>query len=151
MFRIKKSVENRLNESPAVKQLFEMSLNYKKFWTNYGFQTPLLDKLIFSRLKVPLGGRLRLMFVGSAPLAVETQEFISLAMCKFNLSLQILDATFIFIFRFKGINLLQGYAATEATAAASLMDMEDRSYGRVGAPLFGEKIKLVDWKEGTVV
>lgn len=103
--RIKKSVDAKLKESPTGKQLFEMSLNYKKFWTNYGFRTPLLDMFIFSRIKVPLGGRLRLMFVGSAPLAVETQEFISLAM---------------------NLNLLQGYAATEVTASAALMDLTVR-------------------------
>ena len=28
------------------------------------------------------------------------------------------------------------------------MDFDDLSYGRVGCPLFGVKVKLIDWEEG---
>jgi len=39
----------------------------------------LLDSIVFNKVKEATGGRLRLCFNGAAPIARETQEFISLA------------------------------------------------------------------------
>ncbi|XP_015787043.1 long-chain-fatty-acid--CoA ligase 4 [Tetranychus urticae] len=125
--RIKKTIEDKLSTSEFFKYLFEFAIEYKKFWVLFGFETPFMDYLAFSKVRQPLGGNLKLIFVGGAPLSVETQQFISLTL---------------------GVKLLQGYAATEGTACAALMDMEDRSLGRCGAPLFGAKLKLIDWPEG---
>ena len=42
----------------------------------------------------------------------------------------------------------QGYGLTETCACAAVSTMEDNSTGRVGPPLKGVKIKLVNWEEG---
>jgi long-chain acyl-CoA synthetase len=74
-----------------------------------------------------MGGRMKLMLVGGAPLSPETQEFTTNCLnCK----------------------VAQGYAATEVASAATVMDIYDLSFGRVGAPLFGVKLRLIDWREG---
>jgi long-chain acyl-CoA synthetase len=46
------------------------------------------------------------------------------------------------------LELLRGYGLTETSASATLMDLNDLSAGRVGAPLAGVQIKLIDWVEG---
>ncbi len=52
--------------------------------------------------------------------------------------------------RFDNFNFssLQGYGSTETCGANMVMDLEDLSIGWTGAPLFGIKIRLVDWPEG---
>ena len=46
------------------------------------------------------------------------------------------------------ISLSVGYGLTESTACATLMDDEDLSTGRVGAPLSVCDLMLVNWEEG---
>ena len=67
------------------------------------------------------------MFCGGAPLSPDTQAFAN----------GCLD-----------VALMQGFGATETTAITSLMDRYDVTTGRTGAPLFGAKVRLVDWDEG---
>jgi long-chain acyl-CoA synthetase len=43
---------------------------------------------------------------------------------------------------------ISGYGLTETTASATIMTLDDRSVGRVGAPMDGVYIRLVDWTEG---
>ena len=47
-----------------------------------------------------------------------------------------------------GVNLGQGYGLTETNGGISLSTAQDLSVGRVGQPLPGVKIKLIDWSEG---
>ena len=49
------------------------SLIYK---LNIGEETPVLDKLVFHKIKERLGGRIRLMVSGSAPLSPALHEFL---------------------------------------------------------------------------
>jgi acyl-CoA synthetase (AMP-forming)/AMP-acid ligase II len=43
---------------------------------------------------------------------------------------------------------LQGYGLTETCASAAVSTMDDNSTGRVGPPLEGVKLKLINWEEG---
>ena len=43
--------------------------------------TPLWDRLVFAKLKARLGGRVRLIVSGGAPLAPHTEEFLKVTMC----------------------------------------------------------------------
>ena len=46
------SVEKR---GPTFKKIFEYCFNYKLYWVKHGMTTPLLDKLIFSKISKLLG------------------------------------------------------------------------------------------------
>ncbi|KAH7961821.1 hypothetical protein HPB52_012330 [Rhipicephalus sanguineus] len=99
---------------------------YKSFWLRLGFNTPLLNRLVFNKMRALLGGRVKVIATGSAPLSADTHEFIQAC----------LDCY-----------VVQGYGLTETAAGATIMDLDDMSFGRVGAPLVGCYIKLVDWDE----
>lgn len=43
---------------------------------------------------------------------------------------------------------LQGYGSTETCGAVLCTDLDDNSIGRVGGPMSGQKVRLIDWPEG---
>lgn len=127
MDRIRKSVMDVVESKSAfAKSLMHFSLKYKRFWRSKGFQTPIMNALVFKKIRDLLGGRVRLVACGGAPLAPDTHVFIR----------SVLDC-----------DMIQGYGLTETAAGATIMDLEDLSTGRVGAPLNNTYIKLVDWEE----
>ncbi|EEB18314.1 Long-chain-fatty-acid--CoA ligase, putative [Pediculus humanus corporis] len=109
------------------KKLFNFAYNYKKKWMNRGFDTPLINRIIFGQTRHLMGGKVRLILSGGAPLAPDTHEFIKTCLC---------------------VQVLQGYGLTESCSSATVMDVHDRTTGRVGAPAIGCDIRLVDWEEG---
>ena len=126
--RIRKSIEDKISKQPLLVQLlFEYILDYKNYWNNCGFSTPLIDYHVCRKVNAQFGGKLRGIVTGGAPLSPATQRFIRACL---------------------NISVCQAYGATETTAVTSLMDMHDRSEGRSGAPLFGCKVRLIDWEEG---
>lgn len=126
--RIYKGINDKLNHGSAVKKsLFNFAYNYKKKWVRKGFSTPLIDSVIFSQVKQALGGRVRLIVSGGAPLSPDTHEFIKTCLCN---------------------TVIQGYGLTETCAAATAMDSDDMSMGRAGSPLTVCDIRLTDWDEG---
>lgn len=42
---------------------------------------PFFDRLVFSKIKARLGGHVRLIVSGGAPLAPHVEEFLKVAMC----------------------------------------------------------------------
>ncbi len=43
--------------------------------------TPLFDKVVFSKIKARLGGRVKIIVSGGAPLAGHVEEFLKITMC----------------------------------------------------------------------
>ncbi len=102
-------------------------------------------RLLFRPIRDILGGRIRFILAGGAPLAPETHRCLRAALC---------------------CPVLQGYGLTETCSATTIMDMDDRSYsmltiqwspvqsyyfllqGMTGGPLTCSEIKLVNWEEG---
>nr|MBA3400709.1 long-chain fatty acid--CoA ligase [Actinomycetota bacterium] len=82
----------------------------------------LADRLVFSKVKERLGGRLRIPISGGAPLAKEIAEFF--------------DAV--------GIRILEGYGLTECTTAASTNRPDRYRFGTVGPALPGFEVKVAD-------
>ena len=75
-----------------------------------------------------MGGRIRGILTGGAPLSGECHDYIRVVM---------------------GAPVMQGYGLTETTCCATVMDLEDFvSTTKVGAPVQGAQIKLVNWEEG---
>jgi long-chain acyl-CoA synthetase len=84
------------------------------------FKHRLADKLVYSKVKERLGGRLRLAISGGAPLAPEIAEF----------------------FHAIDILLVEGYGLTECTTAASTNTHEAYKFGTVGRPLPGTEVRV---------
>ncbi|KAJ0054710.1 hypothetical protein Pint_00826 [Pistacia integerrima] len=72
-------------------------------WMNMGYKqkyaSPLADLLAFRKVKARLGGRLRLVVCGGAPLSTEVEEFLRVTCCAF---------------------LVQGYGLTETCGPVTL-------------------------------
>merc|ERR1712227_884869 len=92
-----------------------------------GHDTPIMNKIIFSKFKAIVGGNLRILLSGGAPLAPDAHDFVRTCL---------------------GITLLQGYGLTETCATACIPDGSDLSTGRVGAPLQEVDVRLINWDEG---
>ncbi|CAH1987079.1 unnamed protein product [Acanthoscelides obtectus] len=126
--RIAKGIHDKVeNMNFTTRLLFRFAYEYKLKWQKLCFSTPLVDRIVFSKVQKIIGGRLRLIISGGAPLTAETQEQIKTCMC---------------------ISLLQGYGLTETTSSATCQDEYDPTFGRIGPPLSGIDIKLVNWEEG---
>jgi long-chain acyl-CoA synthetase len=83
-------------------------------------QHRLADKLVYSKVKARLGGRLRVANAGGAPLARDIAEF----------------------FHAIDILILEGYGLSEVTTAATVNLEEDYKFGTVGKPLPGVELRL---------
>jgi len=126
--RIYKSmVETMKRKGWFVEELFHYLVAYKMKWQDRGFDTPLLNKTLFRRIRYFLGGKVRVLLSGGAPLASDTHS-----LCRTCLSMPV----------------IQGYGLTETASCATVTHTRDRVCGRAGAPLMDVDIKLVDWEEG---
>ncbi|XP_034038237.1 long-chain-fatty-acid--CoA ligase 1-like [Thalassophryne amazonica] len=84
------------------------------------------DHLIFKKVQASLGGRVRLIITGAAPISPSILTFLRAAM---------------------GCHFYEGYGQTECTAGCTLTVAGDWTAGHVGAPLRCNLIKLVDVAE----
>ncbi|ESO08666.1 hypothetical protein HELRODRAFT_74895 [Helobdella robusta] len=128
MDRMYKAVWDKVNQGNEFQKLFfKFIYNYKRKWYRAGYQTPLIDRLVFKKLKSSVGDKLRLMVSGGAPISDTTQEFMNICFC---------------------CPVLQGYGLTETCGVGSIQPLYERTAGRVGRPLLSCEIKLVEWPEG---
>ncbi|XP_014260043.1 long-chain-fatty-acid--CoA ligase 4-like isoform X1 [Cimex lectularius] len=126
--RIYKGVNEKVEKNTAFKRaLFRFAFEYKKKWTEWGFSCPLIDKLVFGQTRQLLGGRVRLIISGGAPLSPDTHELIKICLCE---------------------KVIQGYGLTETCSCATVMDDMDRTTGRAGHPMSLCSIRIVNWDEG---
>uniref|UniRef100_A0AAQ4Q753 long-chain-fatty-acid--CoA ligase n=1 Tax=Gasterosteus aculeatus aculeatus TaxID=481459 RepID=A0AAQ4Q753_GASAC len=128
MDRIYKNVMTKVEEmSKLQKTLFVLAYNYKMEQISKGYSTPLCDSLVFKRVRALLGGNMRVLLSGGAPLSAATQHFMNICLC---------------------CPVGQGYGLTETCGAGTISEIWDYSTGRVGAPLICSEITLKDWEEG---
>jgi long-chain acyl-CoA synthetase len=78
------------------------------------------SKLVFSKIQSLLGGRIRFLVSGGAPLSREIAEFFHAA----------------------GVLILEGWGLTETVAATCMNRPEKFAFGSVGAPVPGIEIKI---------
>uniref|UniRef100_A0A4W6G786 Long-chain-fatty-acid--CoA ligase n=1 Tax=Lates calcarifer TaxID=8187 RepID=A0A4W6G786_LATCA len=84
------------------------------------------DRLIFRKVQASLGGCVRLMVTGAAPISPTVLTFLRAAI---------------------GCQFYEGYGQTECTAGCTMTMPGDWSAGHVGAPLPCNSVKLVDVPE----
>jgi long-chain acyl-CoA synthetase len=85
-------------------------------------QHRLADRLVYSKIKERLGGRVRIAVSGGAPLAPEIAEF----------------------FHALDVLILEGYGQTEITSAAAVNLPERVRFGTVGQALPGFEVEVAD-------
>ncbi|XP_078117376.1 long-chain-fatty-acid--CoA ligase 4 [Sander vitreus] len=126
--RINKNVMSKVQEMSFIqKTLFTLGYKYKLEQIKRGYDAPLCNALLFQKVKKLLGGRVRMMLSGGAPLSSATQRFMNVCFC---------------------CPVGQGYGLTETCGAGTITEVMDNSTGRVGAPLFCCELRLRDWAEG---
>lgn len=126
--KVIKSVTMKVEQQGWLKSfVFKKLVNYK-LWIEYiPMISSFLDLLVFRKVKVELGGELKTIVVGGAPLSTQTQEHF--------------EAMF-------GCKLMVGYGSTETAACVSVMHEKDTRFGHVGPPNAGVLLKLANWEEG---
>eukprot|EP00252_Welwitschia_mirabilis_P024951 TRINITY_DN7625_c0_g1_i1.p1 TRINITY_DN7625_c0_g1~~TRINITY_DN7625_c0_g1_i1.p1 ORF type:complete len:659 (+),score=141.91 TRINITY_DN7625_c0_g1_i1:438-2414(+) len=101
------------------RKVFDFAYNYKLSNMRKGLShdnaAPLFDKIVFSKVKQALGGRVRLLLSGAAPLSKHVEEYLRVVTCA---------------------HVLQGYGLTE-TCAGSFVSLPNNfsMLGTVGPPL----------------
>ena len=80
--RIYKGIHSKINaKGPFMVQLFDFCVQYRTKWVQCGFDTPIMNKVIFSKFRSLLGGRMKMLLSGGAPLAEESQNFVRTVLC----------------------------------------------------------------------
>ena len=85
-------------------------------------QHTLADRLVFSKIKARMGGKIRFFVSGSAALNREVQEWFHAA----------------------GLLILEGYGLTETSAATCVNNPRATRFGTVGPPVPGSQVKIAD-------
>ncbi|TYI82870.1 hypothetical protein E1A91_D05G251600v1 [Gossypium mustelinum] len=132
--RVRDGVRKKVDAKGGLsKKLFDLAYSRRLSAINgswfgaWGLEKYLWDLLVFKKVRAILGGRLRFLLSGGAPLSPDTQRFINICF---------------------GTPIGQGYGLTETCAGGTFSEVDDTSVGRVGAPLPCSFIKLVDWPKG---
>lgn len=80
--RISKIINDKLAKAtPVERAIFQFAYDYKVKWIHRGFTTPIIDSLVFKKFANMIGGRLRVLVCGGAPLLPETHERIRVVLC----------------------------------------------------------------------
>ncbi len=127
--KVYNSAENKAHESgksKIFKKAADTAIAYSEGLDSgeITFQTKALhlifDRLVYSKIRTGLGGRVEAAISGGAPLSPRLGHFV----------------------RGAGINILEGYGLTETTAASSLNVRSAQKIGSVGRPIPGTRIKI---------
>lgn len=132
--RVRDGVRKKVDTKGGVaKKLFDFAYARRLSAINgswlgaWGLEKLLWDLLVFGKIRAVLGGKVRYLLSGGAPLSGDTQRFINICV---------------------GAPIGQGYGLTETCAGGTFSEFDDTSVGRVGAPLPCSFVKLIDWPEG---
>lgn len=132
--RVRDGVRKKVDATGGIsKRLFDIAYNRRLAaiegsWLGaWGLEKLLWDVLVFRKIRAVLGGHVRGLLSGGAPLSGDTQRFINICL---------------------GAPIGQGYGLTETCAGGTFSEWDDTTVGRVGPPLPCSYVKLVDWEEG---
>nr|CCA16850.1 longchainfattyacidCoA ligase putative [Albugo laibachii Nc14] len=109
------------------KLMFDQAFQSKQAYLEEGYVTHAFwDALVFSKIRLVLGGRVRVFVSGSAPLSSDVKKFLEIVFC---------------------CHVLEGYALTECSANATLTCIDQPQGPHVGIPTANTQIRLADVPE----
>ncbi|KAK8479919.1 hypothetical protein V6N13_026623 [Hibiscus sabdariffa] len=108
------------------KKMFDLAYSYKYYsmrkGRKHGEASPICDKVVFSKVKQGLGGNVRLILSGAAPLSTHVEEFLRVVAC---------------------CHVLQGYGLTESCGGSFVsLPNELSMLGTVGPPVPNIDVRL---------
>uniref|UniRef100_A0A673KA77 Long-chain-fatty-acid--CoA ligase n=1 Tax=Sinocyclocheilus rhinocerous TaxID=307959 RepID=A0A673KA77_9TELE len=114
--------------SPLKRHILEFAFRRKENEMKSGImrRDSVWDKIIFKKVQASVGGHVRMMLTGAAPISAPVLTFLRAAL---------------------GCQFYEGYGQTECTAGSTTTLPGDWTAGHVGAPLSCNDIKLVDVAE----
>ena len=127
--RIFDGAQAKLKEmSPIVRRLFNkaLELKMKDFQEKGILHNIFWDNIIFNKIKNILGGRIRFMLIGSAPMDSYILNFLRCTL---------------------SCEIVEGYGQTEDAAGILLTRTYDPVAGHLGGPGYSAELKLVDVPE----
>jgi long-chain acyl-CoA synthetase len=124
---------NRNAAPPARQKIFDWAFKVGKKVSGFkqrhepiplglSLQNALATKLVFSKIQSVLGGRIRFLVSGGAPLSKDIAEFFHAA----------------------GVLILEGWGLTETTAGTCVNRPEKYAFGTVGPAVPGIELKIAD-------
>eukprot|EP00878_Enallax_costatus_P020601 GHUV01021783.1.p1 GENE.GHUV01021783.1~~GHUV01021783.1.p1 ORF type:complete len:600 (+),score=177.59 GHUV01021783.1:394-2193(+) len=126
--RIYNGILDKINSTGGIaKYLFHWGYKRKLYYMQQGYSqaqaSPLFDRVVFSKIKSRLGGRVRVICSGGAPLAADVEEFLRVTMCT---------------------AVVQGYGMTETCCAAGCITIPDNweQFHTCGPVLPGAELRL---------
>ena len=109
-------------KAAAVAIAYSEALDKKKVSPILKLKHGLFDKLVYSKIRAGMGGRVEAAISGGAPLGVRLGHF----------------------YRGAGVTVLEGYGLTETTAGATLNLIGAQRVGSVGRPIPGTSVKIAE-------
>jgi long-chain acyl-CoA synthetase len=121
--RLYEKMQARIQSAAGVRgRLLAWALSVERQARPSGLQRAVADRLVYSKVRKRLGGRLRFAFAGGAPLSKEVGEF----------------------FHALDVLILEGYGLSECTTACAVNRPGEVKFGTVGRPIPGAEIRIAD-------
>ena len=127
--RISEAINEKVNlKPPFMRKIFKKALDMKidEYKKTGMYKHILFDNLIFKDVRKALGGRVRFMLVGSAPIDGNLLNFLRCSL---------------------SVEIMEGYGQTENVAGALLSNTCDPVTNHLGGPGWWSEIKLIDKPE----
>jgi len=127
--RIYSQIQGKIKEATGMKGYLVQKAVADKLWylrNDQGLVHSLYDPLVFQKMKDMLGGNVRAMITGSAPISGDVLDFLKICFC---------------------CPIYEGYGMTETCAGSVTTFANDPTTGIVGGPLMNVKVRLRDIPE----
>lgn len=127
--RIYSQIQAKMKEAKGMKgYLVQKAVSDKLYYlrNDQGLVHSIFDSLVFQKMKDMLGGKVRIMITGSAPISGDVLDFLKICFC---------------------CPIYEGYGMTETCAGSVTTFANDPTTGIVGGPLMNVKIRLRDIPE----
>ncbi|KAH7470576.1 hypothetical protein PRIC1_001538 [Phytophthora ramorum] len=126
--RVYDKITQGVEAAGGIKEMiFDQAIASKLAGVEVGQKTHVLwDRLVFNKLRMALGGNVRLVFSGSAPMSADVKKFMQAVFC---------------------CDVVEGYGLSESAAAVCVGAIDMPTESHVGTPVMYAQVQLEDVSE----